>query len=550
MSITNYFMKKYNYLIHILIIAILLISCNSNKNKQEISDEIVLKIGQNEQTKYEFERNKERTFNRSDSYQKWMNNYIDEAYFLADALDQKYDTLSTINKIVKYASYSMIGRVDGYLWQKVEDPKLSISNTEIKECYKRQNKLFYIETLKLPDKETLTSLLKNDTLIKSEADLKKLISSCKSNNAVQYLNQVYIYPYNELEFAKEFIYEMKPGTVSDFQYTNSGIYMIHLLKVEDKPQKSFEKEKELIKIVLLDIKKKKIADNKQKEVLEKANTTISEKIADELMLIIKNKNDSVLKQRSDTIMTFTFHGQRLSFLLKDFYDYYKFNPFMNVIDNEQNLIQVLNGYVEEVYLFAEAENLGVTDDQRYRLDRKFFKNRLIVNEYLNDNFYKRINITDAETKKYYEERKQEFSEGKVCEVSLFYFEDLNAALENYEYINSQLSIGNFSTFADTSIIKGLEMYKAVEIDNQSNELTKEIVRLIFDIETNRLSIPIEYKNNFLLFIKTKEEGKRIKTYDESLNEVTNQIRINKIELLRQEKLGELRKKYSMEINKL
>jgi hypothetical protein len=223
---------------------------------------------------------------------------------------------------------------------------------------------------------------------------------------------------------------------------------------------------------------------------------------------------------------------------------------MNVIDSKQNLIRVLNGYVEENYLFAEAENLGVTNDPKYLLDRKFFKNRLIVNEYLNDNFYKRINITDAETKKYYEEKKQEFTEGKVCEVSLFYFKDNNAALDNYTYINSQLSVGNFSTFSDTSIIKGLELYKTVKIDNQSNEFTKEIVRLIFDTKTNQLSIPIAYKSNYLLFIKTKEEGKRIKTYDEALNEITNKIRTSKIDLLRKDKIRELRKKFSIEINKI
>ena len=63
--------------------------CKSKKLANDISDEVVLKIDSAEITRYEFEVNKERSYDPKSNYQHWLESYIDEAYILADAYKKK-----------------------------------------------------------------------------------------------------------------------------------------------------------------------------------------------------------------------------------------------------------------------------------------------------------------------------------------------------------------------------------------------------------------------------------------------------------------------------
>ena len=110
-----------------IILALLALSqlgCQPKKAKNEVSNEIVLKTGPVEITKYEFEKNKEREYQPGNglNYTDWVNGFIDETYMLADADSKKYDTMSIINRQLNYVAQAMMSQVGGYLWERTVTP--------------------------------------------------------------------------------------------------------------------------------------------------------------------------------------------------------------------------------------------------------------------------------------------------------------------------------------------------------------------------------------------------------------------------------------------
>jgi hypothetical protein len=150
-----------SFIKYILLLSLLTFSCISHKEIPTIDDEIVLKIGSFEISRYEYEKNKERELENKTKVntEGWLRTYVANSYFLADAYFNKYDTISAINKKVNYAAVTMLAQYKGYLWDKVEEPKISFSEKHLKRVYRKRNKLFDLEYFLFPDKATLNTIL-------------------------------------------------------------------------------------------------------------------------------------------------------------------------------------------------------------------------------------------------------------------------------------------------------------------------------------------------------------------------------------------------------
>ena len=550
--ITNY--KKFIANIGIIIISIfVLFNCTSKNKTEEVSDEIVLKIGDVEITKYEFEKNKKRYYDPKSNYQEWVNSFINNTYYLADAYNKKYDTITQINKTVEYMSLLMISQVGGYLWRKVEEPKLEFSKSEIIEMYKKRDKVFYFEYLVFPDKKTLTSLLHNDTIIKSESDFLVLANKCKFNNTIKYENRVFPYPFSELWQIKDILYNLKEGEISTPLYTDNGIYIIRLSKIETTKQHPFKKEKQKLVNMLRQQKSHQIIERKQKEVFQKANMVFNEKVIKSVLNSITLYNierNSTISNPTDTLINYQLNNKYQYLLVKDFMHYYVNKPFMATIEDKESLNKALENYVDEQYMYAEAENLGITKEKRYVLDKKNFKNKLIQDYYNKKEFSCNFNITKHELHAYYNDKKESFTEATSCDANLFTFKDLNTAMNSYGYINTLLDQGDFSEFSDTSSLRGLLTYQEdVNIQRDSEMYPAELIQVIFNSPLYELNGPFEL-TNAILYIKTKQEGIRVKTIEEVKDEIKNRIRRDKEDKLKNEQLNKLKNKYSSSIKNL
>ncbi len=536
----------------LLFLFFLTTSCISEKNEPEIDNEIVLKIGPIEINRYEYEKDKKREF----EYQKfrttedWNNYYIANSYFLADAYYKKYDTISAITKVVDYAAITMLGKHRGYLWNKVEEPKLVISNKEIRKVYRKQNKILDMEYFLFPNKIVLNAILNNDTCIQTEVDFNKLIDTCHTKS-VKYVNTQLVYPFNELESVKTQIYALQQGDIIKIPLKNGKILIAHLKKIIEINQKTFGEERENIYANLRRIKEKQIIEKKQNLILSKANIIINEKVANSILLRIENDKYLELSKTllADTVLTYVFNNTPVVLSEAEFFDYYQNNPFMYVITEIESLKEVLRSIIIEKYLYTECVEIGITEETKFLTDKRDFMNRLILNAYNQNNFYK-SKISNKDMIEYYNANKQKFTQCKTCYVSVFTFKDKNSAYYSLNFLDKIIFQNGILNPSDTSNMGLRSYHPKVIIETSNSDYQPELIRMIFTSKINTPIGPVKINNQESIFIKTKEEGQEIQPYEQAKETIEKQLITENMEIIKDNKLKELMNNHPIKINKI
>ncbi len=529
------------------------LSCKQNKyHDKNIDDEIVLQIDSFKITKYEFEKNKKRAidskaFRNTDD---WLDDYTNNAYFLADAYKKNYDTISEINKTVNYAALTMLGQYKGYLWNKVEEPKLNFSKKEIKSIYKKQNKIFDLEYFIFPDLNTFYSVLKKDTSFKSGTDFYKVIEKSKKSN-IKYNHSQLLYPFDQLEPVKNIIYSLDENEATKIPYTDDKILVIHLKKVSERKQKDFEREKATIENRYRHFKERYIVYSKREHIYNKANIHINNNIKDLVLKVIeepslKYDNTSLL---SDTILNYTRNNQQEILLVSDFIDYCKHNPLIPIITSSAAMEETLKGFVLEQYIYLECVNLGITDSKEFLLDRKNYKNSLILETYIRDNFFTE-EIPLKELQEYYNSNKKNFTTCKECSACILTFKNINSALPHMFHLDQIATQGGVKNQSDT-LLMNLKSYQPnVTIDYTNKEYPPEIIEQLFTSGLNKRIGPLKMNNKAVVLVKTEETGQEVMPFEVAQEAIKKQLGISKMEKLKANKLQRLKKQYSITINNI
>lgn len=544
--------KNRTLTILILISVYLFASCEAKKNKPGDVNEIVLKTGTIEITRYEFEKNQKKGIEQQKvpDTTGWLKKYIADSYFLADAYSRNYDSATAINKKVNYAAITMLGKYKGYLWNKIEEPKLTFSDKELKVVYQKRDKLFHLEYLLFDNKNSFDAVLKNTAEIKTEADFRKIVD-IGTKSRVQYIKTQLMYPFGELLPVKDEIYKSTQGGIIQTPVENGKMRVVYISKVEKKEQQQFEAEKQNIYLNLRRVREEQIIDKKQDSIFRLAQIVINEKVVQALSKKIKGPfvEDIPKTMKNDTVLTYFLNKKTQALLMRDFVDYYQNNPFNYVITSKEALTEMLKGIVIEKYLYADCVKFGLTNDRQYILDRKNFKNRLVLDAYSRDNFYN-TKPSERAVYDYYKVNKQRFLASKTCHVSVFTFKDIIAAGSSLFHIDKMLLAGT-GNFSDTSALKGLLSYRPdVRLSNKNYPYPGNMVANVFTAKLNSPIGPFEWNNRGYVFVKTKEEGQEPQPLDLARETIEKELIAENAEILKGKKLKALKSKYDLTINKL
>lgn len=548
----NKFINKTNCFIIIILFGSL-ISCNHSDNH---SDKIVLKIGSLEITKYEFEKNRNR-FEKANpnadkqKLKKWIDEYIDETYILADSYEKRYDTVESLNKTLNYEFNDKVAEVDGYVWNKVERPKFDITRAELKETYKMRNKAFIVSILYFPNIEVLNRCLHNKK-VSTTAEFEQLKELTKNDKGVQYINQSILWPFNPLSMYKNIIQSLNAGDVIGPLESLKGYYILTLNKIEEINQQAFNKEKQALNWEIVLDRKNQIIYEKQKQIFKETEISINENNVNNLSNILqKVKIDSVPNDCKDKLlMTFKLNGVNNIFNVGDFEDYLTHKAMIPDNYNQQEIIkEYLKNYAISKYLHCVADTLGILRDKWVLLDKRYFQNNLIKSYYLNHEILNKISVSDNEISDYYSKNKESFADSKVMTVSFLEFKDLDCARYNIPIISQILNRGTFFNLNDTSIIKGMISYKPNQmIENTCKDYPQEIIDNLFSISENQLSMPFKFKDNYIVFFITKREGARIREMREVKNQISSILGNKKFIELKNKRISALKEKYKMFTN--
>ncbi len=548
------------WVIVFVFITLLYFGCKpkSSPTTNYVSDEIVLKIGKFEVSRYEFEEHRKRGRKqrlKSEDYQQWLKEYIDENYLLTDAYAKEYDTLSDIIKTVDYASASMIGQVDGYLWQKEEKPKLVFSNRQLRKTYRKRKNTYVLEYVNFPDRETMVEYMGQDTMIASVKEFSRLVKICKTDPSIRSNQADFLYPFYELWPFKDMLYDLKPGNITGPLCSGDKIWIVHIVDIKPSEKVSFKKVVAQLRSSMELAKTLQIVDNKQKKVFGEAKMVINKEILDDVFPLVDKKPKQQITDplAREILMEYTLENERKKITVGDFLDYCIYDPFVFGMEDEKEIIQQLKDYIIKKYLYLEADSLGVTHDKAFVLDRRRFTNRIVLKRYIDNEFMKKISVTDQELTDFYEQNKENFTEAKTCYISVYAFKDKQTAFSNYSYMASQFSEGGegIHNTIDTSILKGLVSYHPNEVvERENSTYSDEAIKMIFGSPLNQLSIPLENKNSVFLFVKKQEDGRIIKSLDSMRDILVGTIKNQKEADLMKQRVRELENKYSLEIQKI
>ncbi len=537
--------------------------CSDKKNSGvEISDNVVLKIGSAEVTQYEMDKNRPYDPEKANAMikEKWVNQTIDNTYLLADALDQRYDTLSSINYTVEYAAKSMISRIDGYLWNNQILPTLNISDEVIKTAYKKRNTIYTIEFVVFPEENVLKAYNNGNSTVKNATEFADLIRNTEDNKNIFYYTKQMQWPLEAelMEYCDE-ILGMDINEVSNFNI-NNRLFVLHMVKKENINQQPFENEKEILEFIVKDYTSYKIASSKQNEVRGKALPTIHREYLDTIYSVLNNTKyqqkdyDSLLNMDS-VIMNYIFKGEKRDYTIRQLVHYYKNCPFLLVTNDSEYLYNLLNDIVLQEYLYYEADSIGLTkNDKKYVLDRRNFKNRVILSNYEENEFYNKAGkVSDEEALEHYNANVSSYKDGQKSKISLFTFRDKESCWRNLEYINTMIKNGETHNLCDSVLIIGLvKCDTSITIDFDSTSfLSNSVKQSIFDMADLSLSQnPLENNGTHILVYKVEEYGERTKPFEEVKETIKQNIFTKKYNALKDEKLKQLKDKYTIALNKI
>jgi hypothetical protein len=550
-NILQFTTQKSLKLVLILVsITILFYSCN-NATEKEIDDEVVLKIGDVEITRYEFERNKERYFDPSENYRHWVQEFIEDVYFITDAMNIGYDTMKIVNEQVYYTSLDMISKVGGYVWNEIATPILKNSKKDIKDVYNKQDKVYYIEYAIFPNKDILIESLNNDTIIESEYEFVNLTNIAKSRQDIRFENVALLYPFNNALYPiRNEITTLEEGELSSFYHLPNGILIAHISKIEPQKRLQYKVAKHEIDAQLSDLKIPEIVRNKQKEIFAKAEIKSDKSVISDYLMSKTDTNYKV--ETTDIIAEYTLYDEARSITVYDFNKFLRKNLISTgSITSVKQVHLNINNIVIQQYLYIEANNLGILDGKKYQLDRRNFKNRFALNLYLREHVKDTTPIKEEEILEYYNSHTEQQKDVQTCFITEYIFKDYESAVNNEYTLRSKLNQGEIIDLSDSNIVKGLIGYESnKKVEMSDLYISENMKRAVFNAELNEISGPHQNGNQYSLFYKTEEQGERVRNIDELREEITSALRRQKKNKARTAMYKELLKKYPSSVNTL
>ena len=86
----------------------------------------------------------------------------------------------------------------------------------------------------------------------------------------------------------------------------------------------------------------------------------------------------------------------------------------------------------------------------------------------------------------------------------------------------------------------------ITLSYDSTEFPADIIQSIFEADNNTVMSPVEINSQFFIFYKYSEQGERIKSLDEVIKILTEQLQQDKLNTLKNDFLEKLKKKYPIE----
>ena len=543
-------MKKLIFLLFALIFTFC--SCNIKNN-----DDILLKIGGLNITRYEFEKNKRismdeggadsNVVNYPERVSMWKKEFVGRCYVVADAFEKNYDTIISIKKQIKYTGDYMMTQRYGYLWKKVISPIVDNRKKVTSELCQKRAKIYYFDYILCSNKDSILNLINYQPRTKSDfLNIQRVSRQLKSFSSGYFSIQ---WPFLSLWDKKDYLFMMKEGEVSELIYANKKFQYLFLDHIEEIPLSEKEKqnastemqygtEDELIK------KDDVERDSKCKPVLNRDNI-------EKIVKYIKAGNPISQYSNDIELIKYYINDSIRKVGFKVFLEYYSYQLLHPEIEDSKSLTNEVWEYYMDDYLIDKAKKNNLYNSTIFQLDQKNYQNNLLYSYYINEEIVKIIKIDSLEVINFYRNNLQQFEQPQEVIINIYSFRNRREAQMNQNKMTELLKYNQILKTTDSTVIKGLINYiPNLTIDMNSSNYPIELKEIITKTPIGKLSIsPVIYKNKYVLIYKEKEIGKCQKQIQDVYKNIESSIKKEKIEKGISILTDKLKEKYKITIDK-
>lgn len=537
----------------LILIIYFIFSCSHNtENKSPANNKVALRVADVVITEYELEKNLKKF---KDTYydtakvqageyeiKNWIQDFIDRAYFLADAYEKGHNKRSEVARGVESMEKLMISQPKGILEQFLIDKKLYIDEKEIKAAQERSRKKIKIEYLKFENLDSAVHFL-GENKLNSKKKFNEAVGNSINHKNIIHNEETITWPFMIFWEHGEYLFTLRKGEITPILKFQHGYYIFYLKDIELSNEHT--PNDEIIQKLKLQ-KEKKIITEYRDEFNSSVNITFNldvlyrfEEILSEIVPLHEFKKQDFNEILSANAFTFYLKEKRMKYSISDLIDYYNYLPIKQEIRTSEQIAHLIRSLVYNEYSYLKAEELGLTNNPEFILDRENYRKNLIYSYYEMEALKKSIKISAHEISNWYAKNKTRYIKPVGVNISILSFDNRQNAGKGIMYIKQNL---NDSSHLIT--LKGLEEIKLnVNIAYDETIFPPKITQRLLLMENDQILPTAELDDKYLVIIKNYDYGQRTMQLHEAKEVVIREIEASKLNEIKKRQLRLLKAKY-------
>lgn len=276
---------------------------------------------------------------------------------MAEAVDLKLDTIKAYNKMLKgMAKYKMTS-VDGFLWNAIVVPRLSIDENKLKAAYEMLNKVYHITYMEFCDSIDAKAILQWIDANNKQHAFAYLLKQ-KINKTDRIEEKVIQWPFKGYSSVRDSFMNLNENEVLKIPNNNHSFNIIYVNNIENTKIGTYNQVKDDLKVTLEEIQASEIANTKQKEIMLKSRYDINNNgfshVLQKLMTTPSNdakEIEAYFKSIAKEVLFsyITIENKLTKVTIEEFNDYYFFQPIRNQIKDSTKLIANIENYIIDDY---------------------------------------------------------------------------------------------------------------------------------------------------------------------------------------------------------
>lgn len=223
----------------------------------------------------------------------------------------------------------------------------------------------------------------------------------------------------------------------------------------------------------------------------------------------------------------------------------KFSTIRLFLTNYEGCIEKIDEFASHLFIAQISEEQGFLNDADVQNLLNSYSDYALIALVEKKSVDEQITLSDEDLKNYYNAHLPEFTEPERMELWEIYVSDEKQAKQVYALVSGGKDFEQLAS-------KYCELENLKKIKGKLGFLTRDVLGAItekaFTAGPNKLLVPFKYKKGWVVIKTGNKNEKIIHSFDRSLMQITNKLRMARVNKKRNEWENYLKKEYPADIN--